>query len=618
MQDFRSKTQWDEECAKLLLNTYLEITKGRLERRKAVKLLEKSLSHYAFDKRMEGQSFSIVNINRQLGMLEYLMTDGKRGLMGIPLPCVKEIVKIYRKEQEEDTVNRKCRNNNVTVVKEDKEASEVFDICGQKVKKNRASLVQYAVKKYAQKQISCLELKEHYDRLLNDLKLVGNNAFEIDLHYLKHLALAPYTLWSLGGRVRYYDVSKGNYDELLETLNLKQFSDTELSTVKFFREYPDLMEKYSIHDEYELHNLLRKILVNKNGGQESDEAHRIEFKIMPIIKIGNPDREKQILKIIEEKEPVTRERICELYETMYGISAELVKKNTKWEKLERYCFHGEYRIHHNAVLDRIHVETDKVDDVLDVSKKMKNVLTEDFYTMEEFSDLYLETIPGSKIWDITSNLFHQIGYIFRKGYIIREKYKNSKCFFREKLTEGNVVDLRDKQQYQAAGASFFNALKELSSQYQIVEAKPDVFYTHSYLAELGITMREIRQFCEAIRNFVSENTFFTIDSVCKSGFLLPWRKVDLGEYFYSSILAADTEHFASVSCGGKRLLWNGKRERSISADELIMHILDETDKMLSSKELQLRVQVKYGLDLRLETIKKFAEKYAEYRNKLMV
>ena len=61
--------------------------------------------------------------------------------------------------------------------------------------------------------------------------------------------------WKIGRKFRYYDIEAHDYTELLETLDLNQYHNVKLSTLKFIREYPELMQQYDIRDEYELHNL---------------------------------------------------------------------------------------------------------------------------------------------------------------------------------------------------------------------------------------------------------------------------------------------------------------------------------------------------------------------------
>lgn len=65
-------------------------------------------------------------------------------------------------------------------------------------------------------------------------------------------------------KMRYYDIDSRDYKELLDTLALDRFSNTEISTLKFFNDFPELMNKYDIRDQYELHNLLKKICNKEN------------------------------------------------------------------------------------------------------------------------------------------------------------------------------------------------------------------------------------------------------------------------------------------------------------------------------------------------------------------
>lgn len=519
--------------------------------------------------------------------------------------------KSYTDAERQNALMSLARDSSLTVIERERAKALIemsdsdFYIHGQKVKKNRPSLIRYIVRTYAQDKTACSTLKKYYDRLLMDLGLTGDPSFEVDLRYFDHLADYTYTLWNRKKMVRYYDIWGNDYDELLETLHLEQFSDVEFSTLKFFREYPDVMEKYDIRDEYELHNLLKKVLAKQDYQDKSDKKYQITFGKMPMIKIGNPNKAKQILKIIEENGPVTKAKIGKLYEKAYGVKSTIFQSNTKWEEFEPYCINGEYMMQHENKLSP------------DIIDEMKRVLKEDFYTKKEILELYLETVPEGNVWDIDNYTLHQMGYASHESYVVKEIYKNASDFFRKILTDGDVIDLRDKQHYRIA-STYYTVLSELSSQYQIVEVEPDVFYTKSYLEQLGITTEKIQQFCNTIKNFVPANTLFTIESVCKHGLHLPWSMNHLGNYFYSSILAADKMHFSSLLCGGDRLLWNGTRKTSLSVGELFIHVLDATEEILSDKEMQMLIQKKYGLYFKTDKIKEFAMDHDEYATKLIL
>ena len=75
-----------------------------------------------------------------------------------------------------------------------------------------------------------------------------------------HLGESRIALWKQNELIRYYDIDARDYSELLDTLNFESYENIEISTLKFMDDYPELMQKYDIRDQYELHNLLRKIV----------------------------------------------------------------------------------------------------------------------------------------------------------------------------------------------------------------------------------------------------------------------------------------------------------------------------------------------------------------------
>lgn len=53
------------------------------------------------------------------------------------------------------------------------------------------------------------------------------------------------------------------------------------------------MERYDIRDEYELHNLLKKLWAHGHYNDYLDDAHRMTFGRMPTLKIGHTDRKNR-------------------------------------------------------------------------------------------------------------------------------------------------------------------------------------------------------------------------------------------------------------------------------------------------------------------------------------
>ena len=148
---------------------------------------------------------------------------------------------------------------------------------GVRVKKARPNLIKHYVKTRCKTLTRFENFVSEYNLWLNSLDLGNNSSLLIESRtYESIFQQCDYVLWNQWRSFRYYNIPEHDFEELLSTLNLEQFENTEFSTLKLFRDYPDLMLQYDIQDEYELHNLLKKIW--------SDEKDRVKFKKCPLLK----------------------------------------------------------------------------------------------------------------------------------------------------------------------------------------------------------------------------------------------------------------------------------------------------------------------------------------------
>ena len=149
-----------------------------------------------------------------------------------------------------------------------------------------------------------------YGQVLESVGLENDPSLAIEVRtYENRFSASNDILWNQRHRFRYYPIGEREYDTLLETLDLAQYEDVELSTLKLFRDYPELMAEYDIRDEYELHNLLRKIWPKE---QEGDG--RVRFKKMPTVEIGTPDRERQVMDLLMQYAPISNIELAQRYE----------------------------------------------------------------------------------------------------------------------------------------------------------------------------------------------------------------------------------------------------------------------------------------------------------------
>lgn len=80
-----------------------------------------------------------------------------------------------------------------------------------------------------------------------------------DLLLKRKYAMSDYCIWGRDGMIRYYDSSERDYSDLLRGLHLDLYQDIDVSAHMLFEEYPELMARYDIRDEYELFDMLDKL-----------------------------------------------------------------------------------------------------------------------------------------------------------------------------------------------------------------------------------------------------------------------------------------------------------------------------------------------------------------------
>lgn len=471
-----------------------------------------------------------------------------------------------------------------------------FLIDGKHVMKNRQSLIRFAIKKYCQDAKSSDELVEDYLRLLDSLSVSRENPrFSMDVRYVERYFQEMTVLVSLRRHARYYDILSMDYQNLLDTLQLTSYSNVEISSRKFFRDFPEIMEQYDIRDEYELHNLLKKLWEHGHFNDYLDEAHQIIFGRMPTLKIGHADRRKQVMDIIQEHGYISYMDLGRAIEAEFGIPQNAAMSNGWGDTCKEYFDPGTGNFHIPETL----LPEDKV-------RRMKERLTEDFYLTQDIIDIYMEEYPEGNVWDIDPAALRQMGFISHRKYVIRDSFGSARDFFEKLFAENETLDLRDHSEY--AVCSMFSAVwLGLARDFKVVEIEPGVFFNSQYLEKHGITQEAIHEFCENVYHFMENGKCFSIKSLQAAGFVLPWQEEGWGDWFYGSLLAADYEKFNSQKYASRHLLRKRQMQRKLSMADLVEEIVNGSDDLLTTSEISGIIEDTYGIEFSPFKVKEIVE-----------
>ena len=420
-----------------------------------------------------------------------------------------------------------------------------FTIGGTRVLKQRAELADYVVRTYFQDEATFDVFVEAYNTLLQDLSLGDDSRFVLnERSYQNRFADGQNVLSKPGRKFRYYDMNGRDFTELLSGLNLAQYTDVEYSSRKFFLAYPELMHEYDLRDEYELHNLLKKLYAG-------DENGSINFSRMPTMAFGNIDRDNQVLDLLMRLAPINVNEFCAAYEAEYGALARTVAANFV-SCIDIYRDGDMYDISAEALPPA-------------QMQRMRELLQGDYYDVQHIRRIYCHEFPGADPGMINSYTIKSMGFKIYSSYVVRDSYGSAIEYFRHILTAEDVVDARAFPASLTALGSYTSELYSLRGRYEIIEFEPLRYINIRRLEGSGITISDIKGYCDAVAKFVRPKTYFTIHSLRRQGFSHPLDDLGFADWFYASILTENRQKYSYLRAGGTKVFCPGTKQVTVEA-----------------------------------------------------
>ena len=410
------------------------------------------------------------------------------------------------------------------------------------IEKKRNELENYVLRRFCRDSVSFNDFVGIYNSFLESEKV----AFDKKVYYVdetiktgkNRLADSRFVLWKQNEQIRYYDIDARDYTELLSVLNLNGYENIELSTLKFMDDYPEIMEKYDIRDQYELHNLLRKII-------PENSYHQFRCGRTPMITFGESDRSKAILELILNNAPITYETLLEMVRKEYGFESGIV---IGAGGISEYYHQGVYRIDYKVMSE-------------ENKTLLKEKLTDDFYYIDEIKDIYSDCIPDADLSEINPYNLKLMGFTVLSRYVV-QNYSSLDAYFTDLLTKNDITDLTPYRSRFTYVQAFSSNLHSLRKKQVVFEFEPNRIISIRKLEAAGITTDDINAFCDKVYDFVENDTFFSIASLRDKGFEDELYDLGFSDWFYANILA-DDKRFSSGQLFSNIILYKGKTDVTI-------------------------------------------------------
>lgn len=435
----------------------------------------------------------------------------------------------------------------------------------------RTELMKYVLKIYCRDEVSVDDYIKFYNDFLKDNNLDNRHNLQVQVKagLENQLNENQFILWKYGKRFRYYNSSDYDFSEFFETIDLDQYKDVEYSALKFFRDYPELMLQYDIRDEYELHNLLKKLYRDKPDSG-------ITFERMPVIVFGNADREAQVYQLFLEHAPIPAKDLAELYDKEYGVKVETVLANY-FKHIDVYYHKGIYSINFESMNEEEY-------------QYMSSVMDQDLYYIADAKALFLKQFPDGDAAKINSMNFKKLGFRVADKWIVSDRYLSFDQYFKDRMLQDDVLDLDlldpRLNQYQ----TFRAGLYQLKEQFQLIEFTHNKFIKLSRLEEKGVTIDRLKGYIAAVLEF-AQDRFFTVHSLKEQGFVHELHDLGFEDLFYASLLKNSKELSKTNVSGGVLF----QRSTEPIKQELFFEYLLTTRRKVDLNDFLVEIKVEYGL-----------------------
>lgn len=389
-----------------------------------------------------------------------------------------------------------------------------------RIKKEKHELLDYVLKTFCKEDISVEDLNDIYRMFLEDYNLDKGEYKFLDRYFETNLSYSNQVLWKFKKRLRYFDFSDFDSEKIISSLGLENYKNIEISTLKIFRDCNHVMKEWGIRDEYELHNLMKKVIGDKNN-------IGIKFLRMPNVEFGNADRDMQVLELLIQSAPITNYDLAKLYDKEYGVKSETVLANY-FKVIEEYYHEGMYSIDYKC-LDKSEL------------KEMKAILSDDIYLLREVKDLYKRHFPQGDSTTINPYSLRCMGFKVTSLFIYSDKFSSIDDYFRQVVLNNEVFNATGLMKRFANYQSFYNVIYSMKNNYEILEFEPNVFISIKRLQRKGITKKDLFNFINSVDSFIGQE-IFTIKSLRKRGFEHYLDDLGFDDWFYSSILRCNSKY----------------------------------------------------------------------------
>ena len=382
-----------------------------------------------------------------------------------------------------------------------------------------------------------------------------------------------YAVASYNRSYRYYDFKLLSDKDKEDLKKLLDIENGIYSATLFFENNEQLMVDLDIQNEYELHNILKRIVSNGN----------ITFGRMPDILIGEKDKVEFLIKEINFLSPISIDDFAKIMHNEFG-------HNEKTITAFLYNYLSEFIT--NNILNT------KVDELKEKElKEISGKLTRNIYSIEEVQEIIKECLHRDGNKYINNLNLNRIGYKVRQQYIFKSNINSIDEYIRKGILNNDVYI--ETQEFISAGSSYKWVLTDLLLKNEIYKIDEHKYITKNGLIKRGINLEVIQEKLNKIKMIFKEGEIFNIYLLKNLNIITQVDYLGYGENFLESLFQY-SKNIKTVRIEGN-VLFAHSRKNYTKFD--FMNYIVKNNVPISLEEIQNIIKEKYGFILNKYDIK---------------
>ena len=362
------------------------------------------------------------------------------------------------------------------------------------------------------KRVEYEDVMSNYNQIINDFNLSLEPLKESDFRNIDtRLTRTNFILDTIGKSYRYYNCNDIEEEDINE---LKKMFDIEpgiYSSELFFNDNPLLMKKLDIRDEYELHNLCKKVLGKFDEG--------IIYSRMPDIFIRCNNKLEFVEEQIQELAPINLDEFVKYMYKNYGH---------KMSSFKAYIVNN---FNHYINIDTLISEGQLFDD--EQYKIMNEKLTEDIYSIATIKRMLTDYFDVNDFKLLNSLNLSKLGYRLRGNYIMKNNIISLENYLREIILTSDYYEIPPEMR--KIGSTFSSYLYKFIYDKILFKISDEKYITIKKLNEMGITIEDINDFIEKIEKAIPENKYFNLYTL-NTDFSNKLLDINFPDCFYENLI----------------------------------------------------------------------------------